>query len=394
MQIRVAPDWPNQTNWLKILLLTSIAIGCWTIPFVRIVPHDYVEFLLPWLQHIQTEGPADAFRHPFSNYTPPYLYLLAAVTFVDLPPLIRIKFLSMLGSIWAAYGAYRTLREYRAERRFEACIFALLLPTVIINAPVLGQADMFWVAPCLLAIAASVRKQLLPMVTWFGVGLAFKAQAVFLGPFVAAALIAARSRWWYWFIPAMVYAAAMLPAWFAGWPVGDLLTIYLRQAEYLPPNGIRYVSTASNWWAFFAYADYALALRTFWLGYVLAAAGTAVYIWRFASRPADTLIAAAVSSTMLPFLLPGMHERFYALAELSVFCWAWTRQSTSGAVAALLMQAQLVLAFFAWIYDRAELRLVGALLVIVVLGLMASELLVPPRRSGGCLTSITPISSA
>ncbi len=366
-------------RWQMVGILLVGGIAAWVPPFVTVVPHDYLEFLLPWYQHIRAAGQLGAFAHPFSNYTPPYLYLVAISTLPDLPPLFAIKLLSTLGSLWTAYATYRLLTVARAPQAFEGSLAVLLLPTVTLNGPVLAQADMFWVAPCLLAIASCYRGNAASAAFWAGVGFAFKAQAIFIAPFVIAMLILMRARWWHWLIPALVYAAATLPAWVAGWPAIDLLTIYIRQAQYIPPDGVRYVSTASNWWALFAYLDHSHAVQTFWIGFAAAIVASLFYIRRLTTRGSNLLLGAATSSTMLPFLLPGMHERFYALAELAVFCLAWTCRSRRTVIAALLMQMQLLLAYFGWILRRPELAIVGAALVTGVLWLLVGELTAPAQ---------------
>jgi hypothetical protein len=172
----------------------------------------------------------------------------------------------------------------------------------------------------------------------------------------------------------------MLPAWLAGWPPADLVTVYVRQAQYVPPNGVPFVSTASNWWALFAYLDYDGALKSFWIGFAAAGAATLLYFRRFAARPAPHLLAAALSAIMLPFLLPGMHERFYALAELATFCLAWTSRSRRTITAAFLMQVQLVFAYFGWILRIPEMAIIGAVLVALAFWLLLSEWLVEPSR--------------
>jgi Gpi18-like mannosyltransferase len=356
-------------------LLIGIVV-VWLPPFLRVVPRDYLDFLLPWYDHIRTEGVIGAFAHPFSNYTPTYLYFLAASTLLHLPPLITIKLLSALASAWAAFAAYRLLLAVAAPHPLEGALAILLLPTVTFNAPILAQADMFWVAPCLLAIASACRHRTASMALWAGVAFAFKAQAIFLAPFVVAMMFAVGAPWWQFLIPIIVYMCAMLPAWLAGWPAVDLLTVYVRQAQYVPPNGVPFVSTASNWWALFAYFDYDRALKSFWIGFIVAAGATLLYLRQFAARPTPQLLVAALSAIILPFLLPGMHERFYALAELATFSLAWASRSLRTSIAAFLMQAQLVLAYFGWILRTPELTIVGAGLTALAFWLLLSEWLV------------------
>jgi hypothetical protein len=188
-----------------------------------------------------------------------------------------------------------------------------------------------------------------------------------------AVLLNRRSPWWYWLTPAAIYLLAILPAWLAGWPAYDLLMVYIRQAQYVPPNGVAFVSTASNPWVLFRVIDYDVAVRSYWIGFLAAAAATMVYLVYFARKRLsknDLVVAAVLSAAMLPFFLPGMHERFFALAEIAAFCWALAARSQAAIAVAALLQTQLVLAYFGWVWTLPELTIVGAALVTVALSLL------------------------
>ena len=373
-----------------IVILLVGTIVAWIGPFLTAVPYDYGKFLLPWYEHIRATGPIGAFAHPFSNYTPPYLYFLAAATLLPLSPLISIKLLSTLGSLWVVYAIYQVLAATGARGALEGSLAVLLLPTIIINAPVFAQADTFWIAPSLSAIAASCRDDTRSTAFWAGVAFAFKAQAVFIAPFVIWMLIERRAPWWHWLLPALVYMIAVLPAWLVGWPAFDLLSVYVRQAQYVPPNGVRFVSTASNWWALFAYLNYDRAVEDYWIGFFAAALAAIVYVRVLMVRRVSRVLAAALSATMLPFLLPGMHERFYALSELTVFCLAWASRSRRMAIAALFMQVQLLLAFFGWILRQPVITITGAGLVTAVIWLLIHEVFSEASQGRG----VAPVSTA
>src|SRR5438874_1293354 len=121
-------------RWPVVCILVVGAVAAWLPPFVAVVPRDYIDFLRPWYEHILSGG-IGAFDHPFSNYTPPYLYLLAASTLLHLPPLIAIKLLSTAGAAWTVYAAYRLLTIVKAPHPLEGSLAVLLLPTMTLNVP-------------------------------------------------------------------------------------------------------------------------------------------------------------------------------------------------------------------------------------------------------------------
>ena len=64
-------SWPVALAAIGALALYLHSVFWWT------EPRDLSLFLKPWFDHLVRYGPVGAFAHPFSNYTPAYLYLLA-----------------------------------------------------------------------------------------------------------------------------------------------------------------------------------------------------------------------------------------------------------------------------------------------------------------------------
>jgi Gpi18-like mannosyltransferase len=357
-----------EARWPVVALVCAGVVAVWSVPFAREVPLDYDTWLLPWYQHIVHDGQVRAFSHPFANYAPPYLYLLSAVSLLGLPAFFAIKSLSAAGALWMAFAIYRLLSALCAPRPIEAAAWSLLLPSVVFNVPFLMQADAFWTAPCVLAVAACVRRDFWWLGVWTGIAFAFKAQAVFLAPFVAAMFVRERVPLHYWLTPVWVYALACTPAWLAGWPVGDLLTVYVRQAQWYQPQMLLNVSSAANPWLCLNLIDHALAERSYFVGYLAAAAASLAFV--VFAKKWSPLAAAALSSTMIPWLLPGMHERFFFLAEILIFCLAWQRRDAPSIVAALFAQIALIVLLAGMVRLSIPLFFLSVLLETVVLAIV------------------------
>lgn len=326
-----------------------------------LVAPDLPEFVFPWFRHILRAGPVHAFATPFSNYSPPYLYLLAIVSLVTRNPLIAVKTLGVASAACIALALGRLLRGN--PERYQAMLFSFLIPTVTINAVVYGQCDGFWVSACLLAVTAAIEERNAAMLVWWGIALAFKAQAVFLAPFVVAILLRRRVVPLFWMIPPAVLAAAMLPAWLAGWPASDLATIYWRQAAYFNTIG-----SAPNPWAIMAAFAPAEPSPLFVAGYAAAAVASIAYVTTIARRDLDgigLLRAALLSALFVPFLLPKMHERFTLLADLLAFALACTvRDRVSWRICVAVIGASTIATFGAMFEGRGFLLLPAAASVI------------------------------
>ena len=342
---RTPLPWP-----LVLTLIGSLALYlyslCWSV-----VPPDLVQFLFPWYAHIVERGPVGAFAEPFSNYTPPYLYLLAAASLTHsvLAPLHVIKWLSVAATGFLAFSIADLLKALGGEPKRAA--FTFVVPTIALNAALLGQCDAIWAGACVLAVAAMIRGQTSKSLVCCGVAIAFKAQAAFLAPFIIGALIGRRAPLWQWTIPALVYAALMAPAWLMGWPAADLATVYLRQVEWFVFPG----NLANPWiWASQFARDSA---QSFYVVGYAAAAAAAIGIGALAAgpvrKPKAMLLLALLSAFALPFLLPKMHERYYFLADalaLALALAAPTRRSlaTAGLVQLASLASVLTYVYFYW----------------------------------------------
>lgn len=349
---RTPLPWGLQLTAIAAVACFLHALCWWT------VPPDMRLFLFPWYQHILQHGPVGAFAEPFSNYTPPYLYLMAAGSLAHgmLSPLTVIKLLSVAGTGFLALAVADLMKAAGAEAR--RAVFVFLLPTVVLNAALLGQCDALWAGACVFAVAAMIRGRTAASMIWCGVAIAFKAQAAFVAPFVIGALIGRRAPLWQWTIPALVYAALMLPAWLLGWPASDLATVYLRQFEYFDGPG-----SLSNPWRWAAYFARAAAPSFYIIGYA-AAAASAVAIGALAaraSRPKAMLTLALLSATALPFLLPKMHERYMFLADVLALALALAVRSRTSIAIAIGVQLASLSALASYVYNWPVPALIGAI---------------------------------
>ena len=78
---------------LGTMFLLAVALR---VSLYRIETGDYTVFLSQWYDFIGTHGGFAALKYNFSNYNPPYLYLLALTTYLPIPKLVAIKTLSIV----------------------------------------------------------------------------------------------------------------------------------------------------------------------------------------------------------------------------------------------------------------------------------------------------------
>ena len=104
---------PLKENYLKIatglLILLSLFLRVISIPHSN---HDLVVYNLLWYQALYQKGIGQALATNFSNYTPPYTYLLALATFTHglIPPLISIKLIPICFDILGAFYVFKIIK--------------------------------------------------------------------------------------------------------------------------------------------------------------------------------------------------------------------------------------------------------------------------------------------
>jgi Gpi18-like mannosyltransferase len=331
---------------------------------------DMGRFLLPWFAHIRAHGPVGAFAVPFSNYTPPYLYLLAAFSpLADLLPARSvIKLLSALiaGILVLSLRSLLKAAGYHQPGRGAAAV--LLLPSVALNAGIFHQCDALWTAAVLMATASALEQRPGTALAWYGLACSIKITSVFAGPFLLAWAISCRPPLRCWMAAPAAFVAAMIPAAVAGWPIGDLATIYVRLSGELDELTL----FAPNIWAVaeLPLGPAADQLQAFALG--VAAIGVAAYLLLFESRlrgasPDTSIAVAALSALLVVGLLPRMHERYFFLADVLLFTLALLRPQMWPAAVAI--QIGSTLALVAYLLQLPPLVPIGSVFVLFATGL-------------------------
>jgi Gpi18-like mannosyltransferase len=333
------------------------------------VTSDMSLFLVPWFDHLHSQGIAIALGESFSNYTPPYTYLLALMTLTAsfLPKVTAIKLISIIADVVNAFLVYRIVRLQSPAGltpAWAAAVF-LCLPTVYLNSTIWGQADAVYTVFLLAGLYYFLKEETTGGMLAFSLAFAFKAQAVFLVPFLAVLLCTRRIRPWQLVLVPAVYAAMCVPTVLLGRGWLDVLTVYLHQSEtyhWLSGN-------APNLYIFVPRGHYRAGLRA---GLVVAAVALAAWVAASVARGRATsrerlVLLALVSVALTPFLLPKMHDRYFYPADVLSLVLAFTLPETW--FVPLAFQASSLLAYTVYLrQDPVSNVEIGALINLAVIG--------------------------
>lgn len=274
---------------------------------------DFTFYFAPWYATIKQQG-FEAFRSSFSNYPPLYLYALYLISVVapQASALVATKLPSLVSDLVCAwFGARIVGLEYGGDH--PASLFAffaiLFAPTVVLNGSFWGQIDSTFTAAMVACLYFLLRKRELPAWIAFAVAFSIKLQTIFLAPLLLALLVKRLLSWKYVLLVPIVYILTILPAWFVGRPLSELLTPYVSQVGQFPAL----VMNAPNLYTWLPQDLYSLLYPAGLIYSVIVVFLFVVIVYKSrAEVTSSPLIQLAfVSVLIVPYFLPKVHDRYF-----------------------------------------------------------------------------------
>jgi Gpi18-like mannosyltransferase len=316
----------QQTSWTELILFSLVFILALLLRYSlrSVITSDYEYFFKNWYIHIKAQG-FKSLAGNFSNYPPLYLYLLYLVSllFPGISTVTAIKIPSIVFDFICALYVYRLVR-LKFQNSFIpvfAALTVLFAPTVVLNGCVWGQIESIYTAGLLACLYYLLTEKRWLACIAFGLAFSIKLQSLYLAPFLLVLWIKKDISIKYLLTIPGVYFLTIIPAWVAGRPIFELLTIYSSQVSGY--EGL--VHNATSLFAWLPQANY----QTWYLpGLILAAAICLLYVLFIIKskigsiRPHWTLLALG-SLLMVPFFLPKTHDRYYFPADVFSIVFAF-----------------------------------------------------------------------
>ncbi len=305
---------PLMFGSIILLFVMGLALRGLALPAIS---GDMQWAYIPWYDFLKTHGIQEIGTN-FSDYTPPYLYLLwlSTLTSTFLPNVVAIKSISIFADVINAFLVYRIVRLKYPIGYTPLLAGALfwVLPTVMMNSSLWGQADALYTMFLLLCLYYLLNNKSLLGVIAFGIAFTIKAQAIFIAPLLAILFFKKRIAWHYFLMVPLVYLLLDAPAFFLGRSWLGIFTIYSSQAytfQELSKN-------APNLYIFASSISYGLGTI---IGLVLTVLIVGCWILLNARAKFDLsrsaiLLMGLVSVAILPFVLPKMHDRYFYPADV------------------------------------------------------------------------------
>lgn len=305
------------------VLVLALAVR---FPMLSHQTYDYQDFLSPWVQFFRENGGFRALRQPLGDYNVPYLYFLAAFSYLPISELYLIKALSLAFDLLLAFTGARLARRVFGGPYAYPAVFSvlLLLPTVVLNGAYWGQCDSLYASLTLLALADALEDHPARSVIWLGIAFSFKLQTIFLIPLWCILWYSKRLKFRHLCLFPVSYFAAILPALLMGRPLLSILSVYFQQAGQYHD---RLTLNAPSLFALIPYgtevnADLLAKLGIGAAFLLVLSLLTWLFFYRRRLTAQHILTAALILSIGVPLFLPYMHDRYFFLADTLSAVWA------------------------------------------------------------------------
>lgn len=326
-----------------------------------------------WYAELAAAGGWRGLSEEIGNYNAPFLYLLAFTTLLPGPLILKIKAVWVAFDLILVYYTYRivALRWPGWRIPMLAALVVALLPTVVVNASFYGQTDSMWAAFALGGVYNLLRDK-----PWWGVSLctvalAFKPQGIFIFPLLLLLVLAGHIPWRTLLAAPVVYIALAVPAMLAGRDPVELLTLYdpRRQASYVPyltwnaPSVYVFLPVDTRLDSVKLLGSIFTAALILGVCYVLVAR-------RVKLNSTRVVTAAAMFTILIPYTLPGMHERYFYLADVMTLVLAFYRPRLW--YLPLLVQASSLLSYAPYLFGHSERLIDPMILGTLMLGALVA----------------------
>lgn len=326
----------SRTLPMYMQLLLCVITGCvllGKISLLDYVSDDYTIFLNNWIEEYTVMGLKQGLgSYIGSDYTPPYLYLMYAISrFKEYPWMYMVKFISLMTDVLLSYAVMKVASLKTKSASVQLLIFhiAAILPTVVFNGAYWGQCDGIYTSFCILALYLALAKKPCCSMLCFGAALSFKLQTVFFLPGLLPLWLRKDVKLRHLLLIPVMYMTMMIPALWGGKSLHHVLTVYIQQMgnyKFMTMNGPSIyqflpAETVNGGPIYQMFNKMALMLGLA----ALAVSCIPVCVYRKRLTAESSLLFSVLVLGAVPLFLPNMHERYTFGADvlsLALCLWA------------------------------------------------------------------------
>lgn len=354
---------------LFFAIITIFAIFA-RISMFNFASGDYNSFLHPWFLQLEQAGGLKGIGLSLGDYTPPYIYILALLTYLPIDSLVTIKMVSCIFDFLLAFIFF--IIVFKKTQMISKSLFAysaiLFAPTIILNSAMWAQCDIIFTTFLVLCVYSFIKEKPIKALVFFSIAFIFKLQAIFIAPFLIFMWLKGRMKFKHFFIIPAIYLISILPAFFMGRPLIELLTIYFSQSGQYKnitlnaPNIYNWMSQANH--EHIAFAGILLC------GVVVLCILYFSFKKQFLIDDEIIIAFALLFSLIVPFLLPHMHERYFYVADVFSILYAFNKKNRFTLSLSVILCSLLCYCPYLFSTTPINLSIVGIIMLIIILFVM------------------------
>ena len=310
----------HEKSWIPYLVLLCL-VGVvyygielrWLLR--EFISGDTIGYKIPWLEHLQQTGLQNALANSVTNYNPMFTYLMASFNTV-LPAVdshYLIKLITNFGDLLTTLASYHLLRsaKFSPLRAVTGAVAIFVLPTVILNSNAFTQIESLVAAPLIIGVSFLLRNRWSLAMLCIGLAFSIKLQSVFIFPALVILMVSQGQKLRSLLLIPFVYLLTILPTYFAGRDMTDILLIYKNQMG-LYGDLTRNAANVYHWLPD-NYSVFMPLGMLFTLGVLFL---VMVRKPQNLSSPENQLLFIATSLVFITFFLPKMHERYAYFSDV------------------------------------------------------------------------------
>lgn len=310
----------RQEKYLLFIVVISILAIFIRLKFFNVVSGDYKYFLEGWFNTLKDNGGIFAIKDHIGNYTAPYMFILAILTYIPIKSLYTIKIVSIIfdfiGAFVASRMVYKLCGNEHYKKLLSVCTYAAILfsPTVILNGSAWGQCDIIYTTFVLISLYFLFDKKYTKAFIFLGIAFSFKLQTIFILPLYIILYFKDddMSIINFVMIPVAVFIIN-IPAILLGRPITSLVSQYMTQVgQYkdLTMNLTNIYTFIPNYYNLFSTAGILFTIFIFIMLTMF------IITYKFTINNKIILQLAILSILICNYFLPSMHERYIYMAGI------------------------------------------------------------------------------
>ena len=301
---------------LELVYATIFLISVlFRIFFINIKSGDYLFFLSNWWNKIIDYGGFNSLKYTIGDYPDSYMFLLCIGASITKNSLIFIKVLSTIFDILIFLFGYKIIKHFSKEGANKYSWILILLPGILVNSAILSQCDSIYTAFVLAFIYNILKNHNKLALSFLGIAISFKIQSLFIAPVILYLIATKKIKIYDLFFIILGFILPFIPTILIGKGLIENIKILMFQtSEYN-----YFVKSCPNIYSLFLlnYKQINIFLK-YSLAIIVGIIAIFISLHKYKDGYNDTtfIYKSFLISTIVVFLLPSMHDRYFYLANI------------------------------------------------------------------------------